>query len=66
VITDNALRFPGTSEVRSTMSELAHILIENFPALYVPLTALSPKHLKECSSAELRKMGGGFGPSMFG
>lgn len=47
--------------------QLAHIvLVECYLALYVAFAALSPKHLEERSSAELRKIGCGFGHSMFG
>lgn len=39
----------------------ARIYIKNCHGIFQPLTAVSPKLLKECSFAELRKIGGGFG-----
>jgi hypothetical protein len=41
--------------------EPARIYIENCHDIFEPLTVVSPKRLKECSFAELRKIGGGFG-----
>jgi hypothetical protein len=48
-------------EVLRPYRERARIHIENFPDILRSLTAVSPKNLKECSSARLRKMGGEFG-----
>jgi hypothetical protein len=41
--------------------EPARIYIKNCHGIFQPLTAVSLKLLKECSFAELRKIGGGFG-----
>jgi hypothetical protein len=48
-------------EILRPYRERARIHIENFPEILRSLTAVSPKNLKEYSSARLRKIGGEFG-----